>query len=238
MMIPADLLEKYGLPYDMSARAVEIGVTRALTRALRAPVMAVFAEEGLAVYLLSRGVQEQISLAGLSRKTKALMLDCIELELMKRSSAMEALEIGTLRGSMVTGRVEGLLINGALKVRTEINHGFRTRTYVCECPVFRQPRHERLGYKTNIVMPFIVESCLPVTDGNRAWVRIVVSRTARSLPALLLTELTGISGIKCLRRLPGAKSELVTRKVIPKSAINAVGKGLKEHLHVVVLPQP
>jgi hypothetical protein len=189
------------------------------------------------VFLLSRGIQEQLPLDKLRKRTRKLMLDSIELELMKRSSAMEALETGSLRGSIVTGRIEGFSPEGSLKIYTEVNRGIRTMAYSCTCPVSRQPQHERRSYRKEAVMPFVVDSCLPVTDGGRAWVRILVSRTARSFPALLLSGLTGISGIRCLRRLPGANSDLVTRKVIPKSAINMIGKELQEHLNVVVLPQ-
>jgi hypothetical protein len=54
------------------------------------------------------------------------------------------------------------------------------------------------------------------------------------LPARLLYQLTGVAGIKCQRRIAGGYSEIITPQRIPKSAINTVGKELKEHVQVFI----
>ena len=65
--------------------------------------------------------------------------------------------------------------------------------------------------------------------------RVIVSRVAREFPSRMLSKITGISGIKCLRRIPGSYSRITTQVRIPKTAINTVGKELGEHLDVICL---
>jgi hypothetical protein len=62
----------------------------------------------------------------------------------------------------------------------------------------------------------------------------MLSRTSRELPCLLLQERSKISGIRCLRRIPGAFSSLISPTRIPKEDIMYVGKELNEYLHVSI----
>lgn len=83
---------------------------------------------------------------------------------------------------------------------------------------------------------FYISSVVPVMVNK--WyskVRILLNRTSKELPRLLLQERSRIARITSIEHVPGAYSSVVTPARIPKKEIiNSVGKELEEHLHVSI----
>lgn len=237
LQLDHELIEKYpSLPRESIYDAIEIAAIRAITAVMNTAVTASMGDDGvLHVHLLKNGDQEEISVNTFSRKVKRRLLDEIEVELMRRQTCCDARDYSTIRGSVQTGLIERIHDDGSLVVNIELLDLLTPVNIYATCPVQQQPPHERGQYRLGEMLEFFVISSLPVSNGRLSKVRIIVSRTAREFPSRLLGKLTGLSGIRCTKRIPGGYSHIITRHKIPKTVINAVGKKLKEHLEVKCL---
>jgi hypothetical protein len=234
LLLPHELIEKYpALPQDVIYAAMEIATIRAVTQIYRRPAGATInPEEGIHVFLFKNEGIESVDISKLRKRSKRRLLDEIEIELMRQQAIREATSIKSLRGSIVTGRIERIT-QFNMDVLIEITDVLQPILINAECPIEQQPRHERGCYSLGESRPFFVASCLPVSNGKAAKVRVVVSRMAREFPSRLLGKLTGINGIKCLKRVPGGYCKITTPGFIPKTAINTVGKELREIIDVI-----
>jgi len=237
LQLPREIKEKYAsLPTDSIWDAIEVASIKAISTIFQVGATANIGEDGiLHIHLLRDGNQEEISVNSLNRKAKRRLLDEIEKELMLRQACYDAWSYATIRGSVQTGRIERIRTDGTLEVLVELLDLITPITIYAECPLQHQPPHERLKYQPGEMLEFFIVSCLPITNGRLSKVRVIVSRTARELPSRLLGKLTGMSGIRCTKRIPGGYSRIIAQHKIPKSAINTVGKKLKEHLEVTCL---
>lgn len=234
-MLSADLLHKYGLPEDEIVDAVECSVAKTLTAAFhkRVVVRAEGELEIIAYPVLGHPVD--VPLKSISKKLRRHIIHNVEAELQKRQIVQESRILQDLRGRVFTGSVGRIGLLGTLHVTLEIDDVFKPLILFCECPLRCQPPHERSRYRVGEQRSFLVTSVRPVmVSEDVAKVRIILNRTSRAFPALLLENLTGISGIECRRRIAGGFCELVTPVRVPKASINTVGKELKEHVQVLV----
>lgn len=238
-MIPAELLAKYGLREGDALDAVEVGIARALTHALKKNV-SVRINGNLEITAFSdRGEPVRIAPEQIDRNLRRHILHLVELELQKRQSVRESEDLEGLRGKTLPGEITRIAGNGTLHVTLEFTDVFQQLSLAGECPVDHQPLHERDRYRIGDVREFLISSVLPIiVNGRPAAVRIRLSRTSKELPALLLQELTGIYGIECKRRVAGGFSNIITPVRIPKEAINNVGKELGERLNVSITQKP
>lgn len=105
-----------------------------------------------------------------------------------------------------------------------------------ECPISRIGDHERRtgAFKTGARRAFWVQAIHPVTLGGTPRLNVMLNRTSRHLPAMLMAEMLGDdrATIRCPRRYPGQKSFLVANMPVPKGVILSVGKELSEHVSV------
>lgn len=234
-MLSADLLHKYGLPENEIVDAVECAVARTLTTAFHRRVV-VRAEGELEIIAYpALGHPVEIPLKSISKKLRRHIIHNVEAELQKRQIVQESMILQELQGRVFTGVVGRIGSLGTLHVTLEIDDVFKPLILFCECPLRYQPPHERSMYRIGEQRSFLVTSVRPVmVSDDVAKVRIVLNRTSRTLPALLLENLTGITGIECRRRIAGGFSELVTPVRLPKASINTVGKELKEHVQVLI----
>lgn len=240
LTIPTDITDKYPLlPADIVSDAIELAAIRAIQSTMRIPVAADLDDNGeLKLYALRNGDQAEVPLKGLKNKTKRRLLDEIEVELMRRQAIQEASVYQSIRGSVLPGLIERIQPDGTLEVLIEIRDVARHVEIYATCPLRQQPPHERQTYKPGEYVEFFVTSCLPVSNGKNARVRVLVSRNARELPSRMLSKMTGLKGIKCTKRVPGGFSRIVTQHWIPKSVVNAVGKTLCEHIELICLDRP
>lgn len=234
--LPAEILSESGLPTDEAMDAVEVAIARTLTDALRSHVC-VRIDGHLEIVVYPTGDEEpvKISLDDINGKLRRHLLYQIKLELQKRRTLNEADRLKELRGYSAPGEISRIADDGTLIVSLEIADHYRRLVLCGFCPVRFQPHHELGRYSIGSVKEFYISSVVPVMVNKRySKVRILLSRTSKELPRLLLQERSRIAGIRCLKRIPGAFSSIVTPLRIPKHIINSVGKELKEHLHVSV----
>ncbi len=234
----AELAKKYGLSESDTQDAVEIAVTRVMTHALGHPVSTVLGgPSGLSITVMHRHAGPGlIDLQDIPGRLQRRIKYEVELELRKRQTVNETAFLAALRGKTITGTVAKLRDNGSLLIAFDLVRfaGILTETYYADCPYHYIPPHERNFRKVGDVNTYFVTSVVPMAKERLSRVRIRVSRTTPELPKLMLTERTGLEGIQCTKRIPGAFSEIWVPKRIPKQDINEVGKDLRERLDVRV----
>jgi len=237
-MIPHDLLEKYNLPEDQAADAIETAISRTLSTMFRMDVL-VRLDGNLEVIAINSAHADaepvQINPAEISKQGQRQIRRQIELELEKRQALHECNHLRSLRGQVIKGEVRKIASNGEVIVALEVDDHFRQLTLTGVCPARYLPPKERCRFNLGEIRAFLVTSVLSVQKRGRFKVQIRLSRTSKDLPELLLRQATGLRGIRCLKRIVGAFCEIETVKFLPKDAIKAVGEELKERIIVRVL---
>lgn len=230
-----ELKQRYpGLLIDDIYEGIELATMRVMSQLHRCPASVVVENDDIHVTLYSDSGQKLIVLKDMNKKSKLTkeakrrLLDEIELELMAKQSCSEARQLGSLRGSCVTGQIEKIHPDGSLVVRIQVHEAYRSFEFYADCPISQQPRHERGSYQVGQCREFMVVYVQPVSNGRHAKVRLRVSRAARELPSRLLSKLTGLNGIKCEKRDPDGRSILLSRFSIHRSDIMAVAHELNE----------
>ncbi|TYO96726.1 hypothetical protein EDC39_11214 [Geothermobacter ehrlichii] len=240
-MIPHDLLEKYNLPEDQVADAIEKAISRTLSAMFDLDIL-VRLDDRLEIYALSKSFLDTdprpIDPRGLSRQVRRQIRYQIERELEKRQAIHEGNLLRSLRGQIVKGEIRQVSSSGDVAVVLEVEDHFRNVAITGLCPFRHVPPKERGTFKPGVVRSFLVTSVLPVQQKDRYKVQIRLSRTSKTLPKLLLREETGVKGIRCTRRIAGAFSEIESPQFLPKTAIRKVADELGERIIVrVVLPE-
>jgi hypothetical protein len=234
--LPAEILAESGLPTEEAMDAVEVAIAKTLTGALRSHVcVKIDAQLEMIAYPGGNGEPIKISLDDINGKLRRHLLYQIKLELQKRRTLNESDRLRELRGYSAPGEISRIADDGALIVSLEIAEYYRRLILCGVCPARFQPFHEVGRYGIGSVKEFYISSVVPVMVNKRySKVRIMLSRTSKELPRILLQERSRITGITCIERIPGAYSSVVTPARIPKEIINSVGKELEEHLYVSI----
>ena len=234
--LPVDIIGASGLTEAETRNSVEMAIVKVLTPVLKASVIAKYGDElDITVYPYASGEQLKIDVNNFSSDVKRLIQRQIEFEINRRKTLNEADCLKDLRGKTAIGEISRVAEDGALFVALEIPDYYRRMILNGICPLRYQPSHERNHFRTGDVKEFYITSVVPVVSRRRAAkVRIMLSRSSCELPALLLQERSKISGIQCLKRLPGSFSSLISPMRISKDDIQCVSKELNEYLFVTV----
>jgi len=232
---PAEIISESGLIEADALDAIEVAVARTLTHALKTNVTVRIKDQMQILVYPPDGAPTALSFTNIDRKLRRHVQHQVELELQRRKTLDEAGHLKELRGYSAPGEITRIGDDGSLIVTLEIADHYRRLILFGICPARFQASHEREHYRPGIVKEFHITSVVPVMVNHRSTkVRVQLSRISRELPRLLLQERSRISGMRCLKRIPGAFSSIVTPSRIPKHIINSVGKELREHLHVSV----
>jgi hypothetical protein len=180
------------------------------------------------------GESFEITPKQIDKKLRRNMLHEIEREIGIRQILAETEKLKNLRGTVVPGVVKKIGKDNIL-VEMELQEQFARYILLGVCPYPNQPVHERMMYRTGEIWKWYVMGVLPIQTRNRTLIVVRLSRVSRDLPAILLREKSGIEGIVCHKRIPGAISHIVTDRHIPKHCINEVGKELKETIDVQII---
>jgi hypothetical protein len=234
--LPIDeLAHKYGLPQLAVMDVAETTIANTLTKAFRSPVTCRVDSNGLRlIAYLGSNDPKAVELKTISKKLRRDIAYTVELELQKRQTLYEFHSMRELQGQVIKATISRIADNHTLYAMLEINDLLNPVILLGECSLMNQPPHERCRYHVGETRTFFVSSVRPVAGRSYARVRIILNRTSRELPARMLRQLTGVDGIKCQRRVAGGFCEIVTPRRIPKSAINTVGKELREHVQVFI----
>lgn len=227
-----EMAEAYGLSAEMVRDAVEFGVMRAVNTHMGICPHVIWGDGGLEIYAIYKGELRRINICEIGRRLKRRIMDEVEISLMQRSAINEAESLRGLARSVYPGVIEKINPDGSLIVHIQVVSALSTKDVFTDCPIRQQPPHERGTYQIGQTLEWYITSCLPVSNGRHAKVRVRLSRVTRELPAFMLKHLSGIREIKCIFRLPGKCSKIITRKRIPHDIIKYVGMALREHMDV------
>lgn len=236
MELPLDeLAQKYGLTKPVVLDVAETAIANTLTKVFRSPVTCrLDGNELRLIAYLGSNDPKAVEPKAISNKIRRDIIHTVELELQKRQTLYEFHSMRELQGQVIKATITRIANNHTLYAILEINDLLNPVILLGECSLMKQPLHERWKYRVGESRTFFVSSVRPVAGQGYARVRIILNRTSRELPARMLGQLTGVDGIKCPRRVAGGFCEIVTPQRIPKSAINTVGKELREHVQVFI----
>jgi len=237
-MISRGLLEKYNLPEEQIADAIETAISHILSTMLHMDVL-VRLDSNFEVIAINRAHSDaepiQIDPTGISKQGRRQIRRQIALELEKRQALHECNHLHSLRGQAIKGEIRKVAANGEVTVALEVDDHFRLLTLTGVCPARYLPPKERGHFNLGEIRAFLVTSVLSVRKQGRFKVQIRLSRTSKVLPEMLLRQATERQSIHCIKRISGAFCEIETVKFLPKDAIKSVGEELQERIIVRVL---
>ena len=144
-----------------------------------------------------------------------------------------------LIGRVVEGIIMKAVNHGSLSIRLHANGPYNPRSMVGSCPYRFQTPKERGTYGPGDVLSFQVLKVTPVMENGMPRLEITLGRNGRELVEGLIIkrvwENPSCKDVKtrCVKRIAGAYSEVVSTAPIPRDAIKSVSDELKEYIRVV-----
>ena len=231
-----EVAREHRLPAREARALLERTLSEALTEAFGRRVIVSLSGEAIAIYReTGRNGPEGLERLSPRQVRKEVVRLCryrVETELNRRKAIGEYDFLKTLQGAAVKGVVDRVMNDGTLMVLFPVDELFNSREVVGTCPVSMQPPRERGTFREGEARFFFVSSVRLVGREQVLRVDIRLSRTTRGLPEVLLKMETGITGIRCVRRIAGKISLVVSRERLPREAILTVATELGERVKV------
>ncbi len=231
---------KYDLTRNEVVSEVEKVFSEILSRRYGCEVMTVFRQdlqlEAVAYNETGGIVQQRIVELNNIRGWNSIKRD-LENNLLKASVLKQTRQYKYYEQELRWGEIIAIDAEKNYHVEIEI---FPGETVTAVCPLNRVGIHERssVGFSIGTKRAFHVRRVDPVFLNGTPRLKVVVDRVSKTLVEGLLKEQLGYSAekmtIRCIRRFVGQKSFVVTSRRIPKPAIMAVTRELKEHMQVRV----
>jgi hypothetical protein len=239
--IIASLAARHGLSRAETLQEIESAFSIILSRRYRLEVMAVFREDlrlEAVAYSTVGGVilQRVVDLpAILSRNTLRKYLEehlnmAAVCKLIRRYKSFEK--------NLLWGEVTGCDPEYNLYVETEIIFGERITAV---CPLNRIGLHERYGghFGVGQLRAFHLRQVEPVSLNGTPRLKVVLDRVSKTLVETLLRDHLEFDSkqikLRCIKRYVGHKSIVIATKHLPKKAIIAVDRELKERVEVQIV---
>ena len=146
---------------------------------------------------------------------------------------------GDLVGCVVEGMVMKAVKHGSLSIQLQANGPCNPKNLVGSCPYRFQTPKEREAYRPGDVLPFQVLKVFPIMENGMPRLEITLGRNGRGLvEGLIMKQVWEIpSGrdvkVRCVKRIAGAYSKVVSTAPIPLHVIKNVSDELKEYIRVV-----
>ena len=162
----------------------------------------------------------------------------LENGLEKTAVLKQAVRYKSFERELLWGEISSIDSDHNFHLETEIIPGERIRAF---CPLNRIGPHERLtkDFSIGSRRAFHLRRVEPVSLNGTPRLKIIVDRVSKTLVENLLRSQIGpgaeIVQLRCLKRYVGHKSFVVTTKPIPKAAIIAVDRELKERVQVKIV---
>lgn len=231
-----EVAKEYRLPAGETREILEETLSDTLTEAFGRRIMVFLSGEKMVIYRETgengREGLERLSPRQISKEVVRLCRHRVETELNRRRAIGEYDFLKTLQGTVVRGIVDRIMDDGSLAVLFPVDELFNCREVTGTCPEGQQPPKERGTYRQGEARLFFVSSVRLVDWGKVLLLEIRLSRTTRKLPEILLKMETGMSGIRCIRRIAGRISLIESRESLPREAILAVAAELGERVKV------
>jgi len=232
---------KYGLTRPEVMAEIETVFSVTLSRWYGMEVLAFF-REGLQLeavaYNNSGGVisQQQFDMAEI--RGRNTLLRQLEENLTKVVVIKQAVRYKAFERDLVWGEITAYDAEKNLYIETEPIPG--EKVIAC-CPLNRLGVHERNSPEFTVGRrrAFHLRKIEPVFLNGTPRLKVVVDRVSKTLVEKLLKSHLGPMGekiqIRCLKRYVGHKSMVLTTKRLPKAAIIAVDRELKERVQVKIV---
>jgi len=144
-----------------------------------------------------------------------------------------------LVGRVVEGMIVKAVNHGSLSIRLQANGSCNPGNLVGSCPYRFQTPKERGTYRPGDVLSFQVLKVSPVMENGMPRLEITLGRNGRGLVEGLIMkrvwENPSCRDVKarCVKRIAGAYSEVVSTAPVSRDAIKSVSDELKEYIRVV-----
>ena len=232
---------KYGLTKPEVMVEIETVFSLFLSRWYSMEVLAFFREDlhlEAVAYNNSGGVimQQQVNLADINGRNT--LLKQLETNLAKVVVLKQTIRYKSFERELVWGEITAYDAEKNLYIETEPILG--EKVIAC-CPLNRLGVHERNSHKFTVgrQRAFHLRKVEPVILNGTPRLKVVVDRVSKTLVEKLLKSQLGPRGekiqIHCVKRYVGHKSIVLATKRLPKSAIIAVDRELKERMQVKIV---
>lgn len=231
-----EVAKEHRLPAGETRAILEQTLSDALTEAFGRRVIVSLAGENMVIYRVTgrNGPEglERLSPRQVRKEVVRLCRYRVETELYRRKAIGEYDFLKPLQGAVVRGVVDWVMHDGSLVVLFPVDELFNCREVAGTCPVAQQPPRERGTYRQGDARFFFVSSVRLVGRDQVLRVDFLLSRTTRRLPEALLKMETGMTGIRCTRRIAGKICLVASQERLPREAILAVAAELGERVKV------
>jgi len=232
---------KYGLTRHEVMAEIETIFSLILSRWYGMEVLVFFREDHhleAVTYNNSGGIimQQQVDLAEI--RGRNTLLRQLEENLAKVVVIKQVVRYKSYERELVWGEITAYDAEKNLYVETEPIPG--EKVIAC-CPLNRVGVHERnsIEFAIGRQRAFFLRKIEPVILNGTPRLKVVVDRVSKTLVEKLLKSHLGPRGekiqIRCVKRYVGHKSLVLTTKRLPKSAIIAVDRELKERVQVRIV---
>jgi hypothetical protein len=239
-----ELADIYGLPEE----TVKVELLESLSNSLAA----VFGTE-IEVLSSEAGNLEIYSYRDLSGdlQVRSLPVSSIGRHAIKRIRRDLSLSLAKIRvlrdydlcsdlvGCVVEGMVMKAVNHGSLSIQLLANGLCNPKNLAGSCPYRFQIPKERGAYRPGDVLSFQVQKVSPIMENGMPRLEITLGRNGRGLvESLIMKQVRGLpSGrdvkVRCVKRIAGAYSKVVSTEPIPLHVIESVSDELKEYIRVV-----
>jgi len=232
--------EKYGLTRNEVATAVETVFSKVLARRYGCEVMTVLQHDlrlEVVVYNEVGGVVQQRIIELNDIRGWNTIRRHLEKSLQKASVLKQTRQYKYYERELRWGEITAIDPESNYHIELEVIPG---EMVTAVCPLNRVGLHERQcgDFAIGEKRAFHVRRVDPVFLHGTPRLKVMVDRVSKTLVEGLLKEQLGYSAekmtIRCTKRYVGKKSFVVTSRRIPKPAIIAVTRELKEHMQVRV----
>lgn len=231
-----EIAREYRLPAGETMVILEQTLSDTLTEAFGRRVIVSLSGENMVICRETgkngREGLERLSPRQVRKEVVRLCRYRIETELNRRKAIREYDFLKTLQGAVVRGVVDRVKKDSSLVVLFPVDELFNCREIAGISPVSMQPPRERGTYRQGEARFFFVSSVRLVGWDKVLLVEIRLSRTSRRLPEALLKMETGLTEIRCIRRIAGKISLIASRERLSREAILAVATELGERVKV------
>lgn len=232
---------KYGLTKTEVMAEIETVFSTMLSRWYRLEVMVFFREDfqlEAVAYNHAGGItmQQSVDLSamkGMNTITRQLEKNMAKAAVLKQTALYKSSERELLWGEITVIDAEHNYY-----VETEVVPGERITAI---CPLNRIGLHERhtKNFSLGRRRAFHLRRVEPVYLNGTPRLKVIVDRVSKTLVENLLTSHLGAEAekaqIHCVKRYVGHKSIVLTLKPLPKKAIDAVDRELKERVQVKIV---
>jgi len=232
---------KYGLTRPEVMTEIETVFSAILSRWFGMEVLAFFREDFKLEAIAYNGsggaiMQQQVDLSEI--RGRNTLLRQLEENLAKVVVLKQAVRYKAFEKELVWGEITAYDAEKNLYIETEPILG--EKVIAC-CPLNRLGVHERNSpdFTVGRRRAFHLRQIEPVILNGTPRLKVVVDRVSKTLVEKLLKSQLGPRGekiqIRCVKRYVGHKSIVLTTKRLPKSAIVAVDRELKERVQVKIV---